>query len=533
MNIESILITDIRTDGGTQPRVELDHKTVEEYAESMRNGALFPAVTVFLDDQDIYWLADGFHRLEAAKILKLDRIGAEVQRGSQRDAILYSFSANASHGLRRNRADVRQAIERLLTDPEWGKWSDREIANRCVVSHHTVAKVREELLASGQNAQMTSRKFIRDGKEYTMNTAGINADREPESPADPDRADPVETRPEDESWFTFYFKVQREHPNETVFMAVGTNSSIWLVMGDQARRVAEQIGDRHESHQVGKIWTPMLKLWMGEPSRIDRLEAKIGPVYHYLDNDPDLRQLANQMHTADIREPQPEQAALNISAVDTLFENGVDDSDGSEDADPDILCSHCQQPTKPMITGERVCTHCGQILSADGEETGERDASVITHLQGTADDAPVLREAFLNAVQEWLPELIALGQRAVESEKEANPDAETGETAALLSKLTAFTHLFLGDVETAIIRPVRFVALRKQIQESKTQRQLDDLLKAVHGLSISAPLGFKGANAVVQTLVDEMKVRKAEIAAPAAPVTPASTATQEASSAAL
>jgi hypothetical protein len=55
----------IRLDGGTQPRAGLDDALVQEYAEAPREGAAFPAVTVYYDGE-AYWLADGFHRYHAA-----------------------------------------------------------------------------------------------------------------------------------------------------------------------------------------------------------------------------------------------------------------------------------------------------------------------------------------------------------------------------------------------------------------------------------------------------------------------------------
>ena len=59
-------IDQIRTDGGTQPRAELLIETIEDYAEQMQRNAEFPPVVVFFDGKE-YWLADGFHRLAAAK----------------------------------------------------------------------------------------------------------------------------------------------------------------------------------------------------------------------------------------------------------------------------------------------------------------------------------------------------------------------------------------------------------------------------------------------------------------------------------
>lgn len=159
-------LTDIRIDGGTQPRTEIDYELVHEYSESIES---LPPVIVFTDGAT-NWLADGFHRFHAHRKLELPTIEAEVKQGSLRDAILYSVGANAQHGKRRTNADKRKAVMTMLNDEEWCKWSDREIARRCAVDHVTVIKYRKEI--SGENHQM-ERKVERNGKVYTQNTANI------------------------------------------------------------------------------------------------------------------------------------------------------------------------------------------------------------------------------------------------------------------------------------------------------------------------------------------------------------------------
>ena len=140
----SIPITDIG-DGGAQMRVEMKPDVVREYADEMAAGALFPAVVVYYDGTD-YWLGDGFHRVAAARKLERETIEAEVLDGGERDAILHGIGSNASHGLRRTQADKRRAVERLLRDEEWSKWSNRKIAEAARVDHKTVANVRRDLL---------------------------------------------------------------------------------------------------------------------------------------------------------------------------------------------------------------------------------------------------------------------------------------------------------------------------------------------------------------------------------------------------
>jgi hypothetical protein len=131
----------IRIDGGTQSRVELNQQTVAEYAEAYRNGAEFPPVTVFYDGAN-WWLADGFHRYAGAQKAGKTQILEHIIPGTQRDAILYSFKANATHGLKRTNADKHKAVEAMLSDAEWGQWSDNQIAKACGVSQPFVSGIR-------------------------------------------------------------------------------------------------------------------------------------------------------------------------------------------------------------------------------------------------------------------------------------------------------------------------------------------------------------------------------------------------------
>ncbi len=142
---ETVILDDIRTDGGTQPREYLNELVLSEYAESMTSGTVFPPVVIFFDGSH-YWLADGFHRFFAAKKCGAQDIVADVQQGTRRDARLYAVGANAAHGLRRTNADKRRAALTLLQDEEWQRWSNREIARQCGVTHTFVAKLRRELL---------------------------------------------------------------------------------------------------------------------------------------------------------------------------------------------------------------------------------------------------------------------------------------------------------------------------------------------------------------------------------------------------
>lgn len=170
----------IRTDGGTQPRAQIDMFIVDDYADAMRAGATFPPVDVFFDGTD-YWLADGFHRHAAAVQAGVAEIAITVHQGTRRDAILFSCGANAAHGLRRTNADKRRAVATLLRDEEWGKWTDSEIARRCAVSQPFVSGLSASLRTVISEARTYTTKH---GTMATMNTANIGT-REPKAPPSP------------------------------------------------------------------------------------------------------------------------------------------------------------------------------------------------------------------------------------------------------------------------------------------------------------------------------------------------------------
>ena len=140
-NVLDLALESLRTDGGTQPRAELSETVVGDYAEAIDEGVKFPPLVAFHDGV-AYWLADGFHRFFAARKAGLLSVLCHVVQGTRRDAVLYSAGANATHGMQRTQEDKRRAVLTLLRDPEWSKWSDREIAQRCGVTTQFVYMLR-------------------------------------------------------------------------------------------------------------------------------------------------------------------------------------------------------------------------------------------------------------------------------------------------------------------------------------------------------------------------------------------------------
>ncbi len=172
MSNTEIKISLIRLDGGTQPREEIDPDVIAEYRERMEEGDEFPPIILFYDGS-VHWLADGFHRVYAAKRNGFTALAAIVKQGTQRDAQWYSFGANRDHGKRRDRGDIKRAIEAILEDDQWRKISQSKIAEHVGCGQSYVSEVASHLIGTDKISERPTTSATRNGKTYEMNTSAI------------------------------------------------------------------------------------------------------------------------------------------------------------------------------------------------------------------------------------------------------------------------------------------------------------------------------------------------------------------------
>ena len=168
--MKKLNLLNIRTDGGTQPRIQLDQDLVKEYAEVMREGVVFPPVEVF-HDGSAYWLVDGFHRYFGYKANGLTSIEAIVHTGTLREAQFYAWKANNKHGNRLKAEDIRAILRIMLTDEEYSKWSNNHIAKELNISNMTVGRVRVAMQEEAKTPAQTTVTYVdKHGNTTTMKT---------------------------------------------------------------------------------------------------------------------------------------------------------------------------------------------------------------------------------------------------------------------------------------------------------------------------------------------------------------------------
>ncbi|MBV8606098.1 MAG: hypothetical protein JO034_01375 [Singulisphaera sp.] len=123
-------------------RKKASPETIKNYAEDLDN---LPPVTLVYDATvEKHWVADGRHRLEAAKTLGRTEFQAVVTTGTYLDAFSSACHANDRHGLPATNADKRHRVAVALANPEMKELPQTEIAQICGVSQQLVSKIKME-----------------------------------------------------------------------------------------------------------------------------------------------------------------------------------------------------------------------------------------------------------------------------------------------------------------------------------------------------------------------------------------------------
>lgn len=192
---QKLPISQIRLDGGTQPRSAINYEVVEEYIESIQAGAKFPPVDVFFDGEN-YWLADGFHRRDAFFGADFEEIECTVHQGTLQDAQWFSYAANKANGLYRSNADKQRAVQAALKHPASAGLSDVQIAKHVGVNDKTIAAWRERIFGNSEDRLPPTRTATRNGKTYEINVSNIGkAQAAPKVESEPECVVRVESHP--------------------------------------------------------------------------------------------------------------------------------------------------------------------------------------------------------------------------------------------------------------------------------------------------------------------------------------------------
>jgi hypothetical protein len=140
--MRKVKLSQVRIDGGTQGRVEIDQQHAYQMVEMMKEGYEFDPMDTNFDGVD-YWMVDGFHRYHAYTLMGIKEVEIKYIPGTLDEAIIRSYGVNSRHGKTRTSADRQKIVESALANPLLKDATTYELAKICVVSQSFVAGVRD------------------------------------------------------------------------------------------------------------------------------------------------------------------------------------------------------------------------------------------------------------------------------------------------------------------------------------------------------------------------------------------------------
>ncbi len=180
-NVKKIPFTMIAYDQGTQQR-QISEQTLEHYTNLMKEKVKFPPLEVVFDGR-MYYLWDGFHRLFAGQAAGIKMFECNITKGTARDAVWLSFSANKAHGMPRDEQSTRDIIKRILDDEEWAMRTHDEIAKHIGITRPRVTKLIKEISRQRESDMVTCYHIGTEesGSKEPENKSSISAQKQGKS----------------------------------------------------------------------------------------------------------------------------------------------------------------------------------------------------------------------------------------------------------------------------------------------------------------------------------------------------------------
>lgn len=125
------------------------------------NGSWPPILVSRIDNTVI----DGAHRVAAARLLGMARVDAMIFDGTPEEGFIEFVRRNVAQGLMLTLGERKRAAQRVLFAHP--RWSNRRVAELCVLSPKTVARLREAV-GSPTEADAHSDGEMREGRDHRL-----------------------------------------------------------------------------------------------------------------------------------------------------------------------------------------------------------------------------------------------------------------------------------------------------------------------------------------------------------------------------
>lgn len=155
-------IAGLTLDHEIQQRAQMDDALVTEYSETIAEWIASAPIVTFGAE---HYVADGFHRVEAASRAGLESIPAIQHEGTRRDALLYAVGANAAHGKKRTREDLENAYQTAVREGLCDATDTESLAALLKVSSRWASELtREARELTKVERDETIQRLVQEGK---------------------------------------------------------------------------------------------------------------------------------------------------------------------------------------------------------------------------------------------------------------------------------------------------------------------------------------------------------------------------------
>ena len=166
MKKKLVKISELVFDKALYPRFDVGWQTAYQYAQAMRSGSEFPPILVGVLN-DIMYVVDGWHRVEAKKLLKEEHIQAIVKRFDDEAAMFVeAIKRNVKHG---RQLSVREKV-RLVYRLQKMDFTLDQVSEMVMVPIDKIEKFSERVMIgpNGEPVFLTSAVAKLDAKETDL-----------------------------------------------------------------------------------------------------------------------------------------------------------------------------------------------------------------------------------------------------------------------------------------------------------------------------------------------------------------------------
>jgi ParB-like chromosome segregation protein Spo0J len=194
--LELVLTYDhsLQVRGGIDPaKVDRYRKIMKDNGEDGKVGTMDPITVFYETDDGPRWIADGFHRIDAALAEKAETIPTVYRQGTKSRALRFALGENGHHGAPMTNAEKRHAAEMAVLDADLGEMKDKDLARLVGCSQSLIADARR-----GETPEVKTEKSKKRADKKNVGTAASPASgkQDDESPA-PREATARERTPKD------------------------------------------------------------------------------------------------------------------------------------------------------------------------------------------------------------------------------------------------------------------------------------------------------------------------------------------------